>query len=175
MREIWKDVKGYEGLYRVSNLGRVLGVKRGKALSLNKKPGETPTVTLCSGGVYQTRSVATIVCEAFKGYKPDGAVPAHKDGDLTNNRTSNLFWASRDTWVADTHGRSPFPVSFELVSPQGLVVRSEGLLALCRENGLLPSGVSRLLSGKSLSHRGWTRPDSPPRWLARTQQRALAC
>lgn len=36
MQEIWKDIKGYEGLYQVSNLGRVKGLKRNKIL----KPGK---------------------------------------------------------------------------------------------------------------------------------------
>lgn len=34
MEEIWKDVKGYEGLYQVSNLGRVRNVKYNRLLKL---------------------------------------------------------------------------------------------------------------------------------------------
>lgn len=32
MKEIWKDIKDYEGLYQVSNLGRVKSLKKNKIL-----------------------------------------------------------------------------------------------------------------------------------------------
>lgn len=36
MEEIWKDIKGYEGYYQVSNLGRVQSIKKGKYLEIIK-------------------------------------------------------------------------------------------------------------------------------------------
>lgn len=91
--EIWKDIKGYEGLYRVSNTGKVLGVKRNKILKqslgkviLDKK---TYIVGLCKNGTSITVSVHTLVYKTFKG-DPAGMID-FKDGNSDNIRLDNLI------------------------------------------------------------------------------------
>ena len=45
MEEVWKDIKGYEGLYQVSNLGRVKSLER--TSSLNRKTSKTLCNRIC--------------------------------------------------------------------------------------------------------------------------------
>ena len=106
MEEIWKDVKGYEGLYQVSNLGRVRSLdryvnnrhktktlKKGRMLinSLHKKTGYL-IVSLSKNGFFKVKKVHQLVAIAFipnvNGYNQIN----HKDEDKTNNKVDNLEW-----------------------------------------------------------------------------------
>jgi hypothetical protein len=106
MEEIWKDVLGYEGLYKVSNLGRVLG-KEKRWISGNGKVDYLPDrilkqynsrgykiVSLTKNSLTKTISVHRLVALSFLG---DGGIKwsvNHIDGDKTNNHLSNLEWAT---------------------------------------------------------------------------------
>lgn len=73
--EIWRDIKGYEGLYQVSNHGRVKSfnyLRKGETELL--KPGKSygyNVVCLCIDGVHKMKKVHRLVAEAFLP-KPDG-------------------------------------------------------------------------------------------------------
>lgn len=99
MQEIWKPAKGFEGLYEVSNMGRVKSLPRkttsGGIMKLytNKKNGYQ-YVCLCKDNKVKNRRVHILVMEAFTDYKSNGfdvnAVVDHIDGDKTNNKLDNL-------------------------------------------------------------------------------------
>ena len=70
MDEIWKDIKGYEGLYQISNKGQVKSkARRGNWKETILKPSETRdhyfVVTLSKNGVQKSRRVNRIVAETF--------------------------------------------------------------------------------------------------------------
>jgi hypothetical protein len=113
--ETWKPVVGYEGLYEVSDHGRVrsLNSRRARAghpfvLRPTPIPSGYLTVKLYrSGAPRQTRSVHALVAEAFLG-PSEGRVVRHLDGSRTGNRPSNLAWGtlsenSRDMTTHGTH------------------------------------------------------------------------
>lgn len=88
MKEIWKDIKGYETLYQVSNLGRVKSIKNGRNRLL--KPA------LISSGYYQVQLqnrrflIHRLVAEAFIKAIPEGYVVDHIDRNKLNNNVDNL-------------------------------------------------------------------------------------
>ena len=98
-KEQWRDVVGYEGLYRVSNHGRVMRVaggggarpgyifKEGKSKRYNR-------VWLSKNGDTQSHSVHRLVLIAFVGPRPHGCEANHKDGNRKNNRVENLEWVT---------------------------------------------------------------------------------
>jgi hypothetical protein len=103
MEEIWKDIKGYEGLYQVSNLGRVKSLSRlrfnngGEFTSKEKilKPGKSKKyllVVLYKNGKRKTFQVHQLVAMGFLGHKPCGMkmVVNHIDNNQANNRVCNL-------------------------------------------------------------------------------------
>lgn len=95
--EIWKDIKGYEGRYQVSNMGRVRSLIRNGLIRKPKSFGNAGYLFMVLiKNKKQTRlSVHRLVAEHFvKGYK-EGYVVNHKDEDRHNNRADNLEWCTR--------------------------------------------------------------------------------
>jgi len=105
--EAWRDVIGYEGLYQISNLGRVKSQTRrdmpnrviaGKIL---RQYDERPSVVLYKGGVATNKRVHRLILEAFIGPAPYGMEGCHYDGDRGNNQLKNLRWDTRKNNHAD--------------------------------------------------------------------------
>ena len=94
--EVWKDIAGYEGLYQVSSFGNVKSIARNGTLGGILKPGKsTPgyyIVVLCKNSRGRTRTVHTLVWDAFKEEKRNGRILCvdHNDNDKSNNHLSNL-------------------------------------------------------------------------------------
>ena len=65
MREEWKNIKGYEGLYKISNLGRVKNLKTNKILKLKLRKDGYTQVTLYKKGKQESKYVHRLVCEHF--------------------------------------------------------------------------------------------------------------
>lgn len=89
--EIWKDIKGYEGLYQVSDHGRV----KSKKVPI-KKPnlsGRYPYINLFKNGKYKTFYIHRLVAIHFIG--ESDLVVNHKDGVKTNNHVSNLEYCTQ--------------------------------------------------------------------------------
>ena len=101
MEEIWKDIKGYEGLYQVSNLGRVKSLKnssgksRERIKTLRVSNRGYYLVNLCKNRYYETKSVHRLVAEAFIPNPENLPVINHKDENQLNNNFDNLEWCSQ--------------------------------------------------------------------------------
>jgi DNA-binding MarR family transcriptional regulator len=102
MIERWKDVVGYEGIYQVSNKGRVkriaggAGAVIGRILKLSNHRTGYLYVDLHRDGIRKSAKVHRLVANAFFGPppSPDHEVN-HRNGNKCDNRTVNLEWASR--------------------------------------------------------------------------------
>jgi len=103
MSEIWKPIKGYEGLYEVSNMGRVKSLarmvkhpaggllfKKEKILSFGRLNNFYPGVALCKNGIPKSTKVHKLVTEAFIGDIPPGFEVNHKNGIKTDSNADNL-------------------------------------------------------------------------------------
>lgn len=109
--EKWGDIEGYEGLYMVSNYGRIKSLKRlaknkhgvknrvvrEKIMSLStggKGEHWYQIVTLTKNGEKKSFTVHRLVGKSFVGGYFDGAVINHKDGCKSNNYYKNLEWVT---------------------------------------------------------------------------------
>mgnify|MGYP002642457809 CR=1 FL=1 len=105
MPELWQPIKGYEGLYEVSNQGRVRSLERkvrcmGGHRTVHERvllPGKDldgyRKVDLCSQGVATPHRVARLVANAFVDGDKSLTVN-HKDFVRSNDAASNLEWIS---------------------------------------------------------------------------------
>ena len=97
--EYWKDIKGYEGLYMVSNMGRVLSVgkKSNHNNSIILKDSNMlgyRVVSLRKHNTAKIYKVHRLVAQAFIDNPLDKKQVNHIDGDKTNNVVTNLEWAT---------------------------------------------------------------------------------
>ena len=91
--EIWKDIEGYEGLYKVSSYGNVYSCKSGINLSW-KETKRYPKVVLNKNGVREEKTIHRLVAEAFIP-NPDNKLQVdHIDTDKLNNHVENLRWCT---------------------------------------------------------------------------------
>lgn len=97
--EEFRDIPGYEGLYQVSNLGRVksLGNNKGKKEKI-KAPIKTSDgyydIGLHKNKVKKMVKVHKLVAEAFLSNPDNMPYVTHKDGDRKNNRVDNLEYTN---------------------------------------------------------------------------------
>lgn len=92
--EIWKDVPGYIGLYKVSNYGRVKSVKKQLVLKTSGSGNRYKTVALCNG-MRKTFRLHRLVAAAFIPNPDNKPCIDHIDGDRANNHADNLRWSTR--------------------------------------------------------------------------------
>lgn len=110
--ETWKDIEGYEGIYQVSDMGRIKSMAREKRNKwgtfmvgeMIMKPiidrNGYRTIRLAKEGKQKAAFIHRLVLSAFVRSPGVGDDCNHKDGDKGNNSLSNLEWVSRSQNVA---------------------------------------------------------------------------
>lgn len=99
MKESWKDIVGYEGIYEISNAGIIKSIKNNK----NKKEktlkhfvdNNYHRVCLCKNGHKKRFMVHRLVAEAFIPNPNNYPEVNHKDENKENNYVGNLEWCNK--------------------------------------------------------------------------------
>lgn len=117
MPEIWRDIKDYEGLYQISNLGRVRSLDRfikqalqyrllkGRVKPCNKNPNGYLKINLCKNGNSKTFLVHRLVAQAFLPNPNNLPEVNHKDENKENNYVDNLEWCTSRYNNGYSHGK----------------------------------------------------------------------
>lgn len=157
-KEIWRDVKGYEGLYQVSSEGRVKSLKRKNSLGRTieeriLKPVVVGRgylqVDLYTGGKMKRFYVHRLVCEVFHENPENKPEVNHINEIKTDNRACNLEWCTRIENC--NHGTrnermskqvSQYTLDGELVKVWQSTSEAE------RQGGFAHSAISNVANGK---------------------------
>ena len=93
--EIWKDIKGYEGYYQISNLGRVKSLRSNKLLKPALDRGYS-YVVLCVKMKSKKYKIHRLIAIHFIPNYHNKPHINHIDGNKRNNDISNLEWCTND-------------------------------------------------------------------------------
>jgi hypothetical protein len=174
MQEIWKDIIGYEGLYQVSNLGRVKSFHKWKRAScpdeyiLKSEPNNRGyhQVMLYKDGHRHKFLVHRLVASVFVPNPDNLPHINHIDEDISNNRASNLEWCT--PLYNNCYGTAKFramitqaiPVSQKLINGQWLATYVSASVAQ-EITGISRKEINACIRRDLDSAGGfiWTRPD----------------
>lgn len=175
--EEWRDIKGYEGLYQVSNMGRVKRLpsqiqmpaggtryyKGGILKPRHSSPGwRYYSVCLSKNGKVQSFSIHRLVAIAFIP-NPEGKPRVnHIDENIYNNCVDNLEWVT--PWENITAGTVQERISkgygksrkkVYQYDKEGNFIREHDGCISCEQFGFNAHEVSRCCTGKKKSHKGF--------------------
>ena len=111
MTEIWEDIKGYEGLYQISNLGKIKSLDhvvktsnkykatgsrmvKGKMLKCSFDKDGYLTISLSKNNIVKTKRIHKLVAETFIINLHNLPIINHKDENKQNNYVDNLEWCT---------------------------------------------------------------------------------
>lgn len=146
MKEVWKDIENYEGIYQVSNLGNVKVLSRqvwnGKGfrtqderiLQQSNNQWGYNIVTLTKDSKRKPHKVHRLVAQAFIPNPENKEQVNHIDGNKTNNNVNNLEWNTRQENISHAY--------INKLSPSSKV---SNLIALKNDNGDIISQYSGLV------------------------------
>lgn len=152
--EEWRPIKDYEGLYEVSNFGRVKSLCAGRwKNTMLRKPQPTQNgymaVMLKKSGKVRQITIHRLVAIAFLD-NPDGLREVnHKDEDKKNNRADNLEWCTRKyNQNYNEHYKIYYKPVIQLTKDGTKVGRYESLKEAQKATGIPSSYISGVLRGR---------------------------
>lgn len=94
-KEIWKNIKGFENIYQISNYGNIKNIKKNILIKpfISKKT-KYYQIDLCKNGHKKRYSIHRLVAQAFISNPNNFPQVNHKDENKQNNRYDNLEWCT---------------------------------------------------------------------------------
>ena len=154
INEIWKDIPEWEGLYQVSNLGRVKNVKRNKVKVLDTNNAGYLRVQLCDNDRRKRYFIHRLVAHVFVSGYFDGAQVNHIDMDRTNNCADNLEWVTpsenqkKAFSIKGLHSGHFHDIPYKITFSNGATIYFDNMKEVVRSVGLSKSLLYYRLNGK---------------------------
>lgn len=179
--EVWKDLKGYEGKYKISSLGRVVSLRRPidsgnglyykdpfllKQSLLKVKKLTYKIVTLYKDGKYKKKTVHRLVAEAFLDNPNGYPYIDHINRNGEDNTVSNLRWATQKMNMSNENTKKilatahPHTSNIHRYRPvakmlNGKIVASYISIVEATKEGYAQSGISHVCRGDRKTYKGF--------------------
>ena len=171
MKEIWRDIKGYEGLYQISSYGRVKSLERtvwnGKGYYKKSEKirkgydnGDGYLyVNLCKEGKRKQYRINRLVAMAFIPNPNNLPEVNHKDKIRTNNNIENLEWCTKQYNVEYSLAKAVIGIN----KVSGLILEFPSQMEASRQTGTNQGHIWGCCNGRRKSAGGflWFYADDP--------------
>lgn len=164
MKEVWKDIEGYDGIYKVSNLGKVISTNQdntGKLLTGRRTGKGYLSVALFKKSVRKNQLVHRLVAQTFIPNPENKPQVNHIDEDKTNNRVDNLEWVSAKENANHGSRNSRIHQNKAVHYNRKQIIcitngeKYNSLTEACESLGVTKTLVSRVLTGERKSTKGY--------------------
>lgn len=176
MKEIWKDVPEYEGIYQVSNFGNVRSLnynnnKKTKEIAKKSHKNGYLTVVLCKNAEKKNKSIHRLVALAFIPNPNNYPCVNHIDARKENNNVENLEWCTYKQNTAHaikcgllnpnfmlgvTGAKNKLSKKIVQYDLQGNIVnRWDCISDAARFYGVRPGNINNCLRGRNKTYKGY--------------------
>jgi hypothetical protein len=168
--EIWKDIKGYEGLYQVSNFGNVKRIlfinnicskQKEKLLKININKFGRCLVHLYKNNIRKAKQVHRLVATAFIDNPKNLPQINHLDGNPQNNNITNLEWCTAKENMKHSYHSGLNKIREYNNQNKKSIIRNDGVIYDCAYNAskdlkVSVSSIRDCLKGRSKTCKGFT-------------------
>ncbi len=165
-KEIWSDINGFEGIYEVSNLGRIKSLKcdRSKILKPKLTNYGYHTIGLYMEGKQITFKIHRLVAIAFIINPQNRKVVNHINGIKTDNRANNLEWCTYmdnaqhavDTGLLKSNNKRVIYINVRQIDDNGNVVNTfKDIHDAIEKENVCGSSLYRCITKQANKHHGY--------------------
>lgn len=162
--EVWKDIQGYEGLYQVSNLGRVKSLTKNVIMKQHLGRNGYFQLNLFKDHKHHPCDVHKLVAKAFIPNPKHLSCINHLDETKTNNNVNNLEWCSKSynnsynnraikIGIKQRNGNTAKKVAQYTLD--GKFIKEWPSTMECQRHGFISTSVCACCNGRRKTHKGY--------------------